>query len=99
LWDEARPWGDRPLPDCDENERCRILAQKIARLNARDPAREAKEAAARGDFRLGGFNHIGPMPMGWSLPGVSCTVWTRDMIGKWHVNQDVIMPGDSQHTS
>jgi len=99
LWDAARPWGDRPLPDCDEDERCQILAQKIARLNARDPAREAKEAAARGDFRLGGFNHIGPMPTGWSLPGVSCTVWTRDMIGKWHVNQDVIMPGDSQHTS
>lgn len=99
MWDEARPWGTRPLPDCDEDARCQVLTQKITRLNGRDPAREAKEAAARGDFRLGGFNHIGPMPRGWSLPGVSCTLWSRDMIGKWHVNQDVIMPGDGQHTS
>lgn len=100
LWDESKPWGDRPLPSCDDDDqRCRVLAQKVARLNARDPAQEARAAAARGDFRLGSFNHIGPMPTGWSLPGVNCLRWNREQIGKWHVNQDVIMPGDGEHTA
>ena len=100
LWDASRPWGDRPTPSCeDEDQRCRMLAEKVARLNARDPAAEARAAALRGDFRLGGFNHIGPMPRGWSLPGVHCSHWKREQIGKWHVNQDVIRPGDGEHTA
>lgn len=100
LWDRARPWGDRALPDCaPEDTRCRVLSDKIVRLNKRDPSAEAHAALARGDARLGAFNHIGPMPQGWSLPGVDCTKWSRDQIGKWHVNQDVVAPGDSEHTS
>lgn len=100
LWDRGRPWGDRALPDCDAADaRCRALSEKIVRLNGRDPAAEAHAAVARGDARLGAFNHIGPMPQGWNLPGVDCTRWTRDQIGKWHVNQDVVSPGDSEHTS
>lgn len=100
LWDRGRRWGGRPLPDCEaEDRRCRVLGEKIARLNGRDPAAEARAAVARGDVRLGGFNHIGPMPQGWSLPGVKCSRWTYDRIGKWHVNQDVVRPGDARHTS
>ena len=99
LWEEAQPWTAHPLPDCpDDNVRCRILAQKIARLNSRDPAEEARTAAAQGDYRLHGFNHIGPMPQGWSLPGVTCSTWSRDMIDQWHVNQDVVGDGDREHT-
>lgn len=100
LWDRARPWGDRALPDCAPGDtRCRVLSDKIVSLNRRDPSAEAHAALMRGDARLGAFNHIGPMPQGWSLPGVDCTKWSRDQIGKWHVNQDVVSPGDSEHTS
>ncbi|NBW08062.1 MAG: ankyrin repeat domain-containing protein [Caulobacteraceae bacterium] len=100
LWDRARPWGGRILPDCDhQDRRCRALSDKIARLNARDPAAEAHAAVSRGDARLGAFNSIGPMPQGWSQPGVDCKRWTREMVGKWHVNQDVVLPGDREHTS
>jgi len=67
-----------------------VLRQKTARLKARDPAKEAASAATRGDSRLAGTNYIGPMPSGWSLPGVSCAVWTRPAIGKWYVADDVI---------
>ncbi len=67
-----------------------VLRQKTARLNARDPAKEAASAATRGDSRLAGTNYIGPMPSGWSLPGVSCAVWMRPAIGKWYVADDVI---------
>lgn len=99
-WIFARPWSAHALPDCeDEDVRCRVLGEKIDRLNRRDPVREAKEAAAAGDFRLGATNHIGPAPTGWSMPGVTCSLWARDMIGKWHVNQDYIQPGDSEHSA
>lgn len=95
----SRPWGRQRLPACSRaDERCKILSQKIERLNRRDPVQEAKAAVEAGDFRLGGFNHIGPLPQGWHLPGVDCRRWQRDMVGKWHVNQDVIMPGDEAHT-
>lgn len=95
----SRPWGRQALPFCPRgDERCKILSQKIERLNRRNPVQEARAAVEAGDFRLGGFNHIGPMPEGWHLPGVDCHVWKRDMIGKWHVNQDVIFPGDDAHT-
>lgn len=67
-----------------------VFRQKTARLKARDPAKEAVAAAARGNSRLAGTNYIGPMPSGWSLPGVSCAVWTRSAIGKWYVADDVI---------
>ena len=67
-----------------------VRRQKSARLKARDPANEAASAATRGDSRLAGTNYIGPMPSGWSLPGVSCAVWTRPAIGKWYVADDVI---------
>ncbi|QHL91174.1 hypothetical protein GVO57_10540 [Sphingomonas changnyeongensis] len=67
-----------------------VLRQKTARLKARDPAKEARSAANRGDFRLAGSNYIGFMPSGWSLPGVSCALWTRPAIGKWYVADDVI---------
>lgn len=67
-----------------------VLRQKTARLKARDPAQEAANAAQRGDSRLAGTNYIGPMPSGWSLPGVSCALWTRPAIGKWYVADDVI---------
>lgn len=100
LWAWEKPWSPWPLPECEsEDARCRILAAKIQRLNDRDPRREAIEAAARGDFRLGATNHIGPMPQGWDTAGVTCRTWTRDMVGKWHVNQDVIRGGDPQHTA
>ena len=49
-----------------------VLRQKTARLKARDPGKEAASAATRGDSRLAATNYIGPMPSGWSLPGVSC---------------------------
>ena len=62
-----------------------VLRQKTARLKARDPAKEAANAATRRDSRLAGTNYIGPMPSGWSLPGVSCAAWTRPAIGKWYV--------------
>ena len=39
------------------------------------------------------------MPRGWDTPGVECGVWPRDLISKWHVNQDVIRPGDSEHSA
>ncbi|WP_354089105.1 ankyrin repeat domain-containing protein [Brevundimonas faecalis] len=100
LWTWERPWRPWPLPNCEtEDTRCHILSAKIQRLNGRDPRREAIDAAARGDFRLGATNHIGPMPQGWDTTGVTCRAWTRDMVGKWHVNQDVIRPGDPQHTA
>lgn len=100
LWTWEKPWSPWPLPNCEtEDARCRILSGKIARLNVRDPRREATEAAAMGDFRLGATNHIGPMPQGWETTGVTCRAWTRDMVGKWHVNQDVIRGGDPQHTA
>lgn len=67
-----------------------VLRQKTARLKARDPGKEAASAATRGDSRLAATNYIGPMPSGWSLPGVSCAVWTRLAIGKWYVADDVI---------
>lgn len=67
-----------------------VLRQKTARLKARDPAKEAADATQRGDSRLAGSNYIGPMPSGWSLPGVSCALWTRPAIGKWYVADDVI---------
>lgn len=99
LWLKAQPWGAHALPSCGrEDRRCLALRERVARLNARDPAAEAVAAAERGDFRLGGTNHIGPMPTGWSLPGVECRTWSREMIGKWHVNQDVVMPGDAEHS-
>jgi len=98
-WTEARTWRPHPLPDCPpDDDRCAVLSRKVARLNARDPAAEARAAAARGDHRLGGYNHFGPMPQGWRLPGVSCRAWSREMIGSWHVNQDVIRPGDDAHS-
>ena len=99
-WSEAKTWHFMPLPDCGEgsDDRCAALSRKIDRLNGRDPVAEAMTAAARGDFRLGAFNSIGPMPQGWRLPGVECRSWSRDMIGAWHVNQDVIRPGDSEHS-
>lgn len=98
-WREAGTWRAHPLPRCDPaDNRCAVLSSKIARLNARDPGAEARAAAARGDYRLGAFNHIGPMPQGWHLPGVSCRAWSRDLIGPWHVTQDVIFPGDNEHT-
>lgn len=100
IWSWERPWGNWPLPDCDEDgARCRVLEAKIARLNGRNPRLEAVAAAARGDFRLGATNHIGPMPQGWDTSGVACRTWALDMVGKWHVNQDVIQPGDPQHTA
>lgn len=100
LWNFAKPWGDRPLPTCEAaDHRCQILRVKIEHLNGRDPVAEAGEAAKRGDFRLGAFNHIGPMPRGWDTPGVTCSHWTRDLIGKWHVNQDAVRAGDSEHTN
>lgn len=100
LWTWERPWRPWPLPDCEtEYVRCHVLSAKIQRLNGRDPRREAIEAARRGDFRLGATNHIGPMPQGWDTTGVDCRAWTRDLVGKWHVNQDVIGRGDPQHTA
>lgn len=99
LWLSESPWGNWPLPRCrQEDERCKTLSAKVDRLNKRDPRREAFEAAASGDFRLGATNHIGPMPKGWDTVGVNCRAWTRDMVGKWHVNQDYIQPGDGAHT-
>ncbi|MEG3166532.1 hypothetical protein U1701_18375 [Sphingomonas sp. PB2P19] len=68
-----------------------VLRQKSARLKARDPAKEAASAATRGDSRLAGTNYIDPMPSGWSMPGVSCALWTRPAIGKWYVADDVII--------
>lgn len=100
LWAQARPWTPQPLPTCDADDpRCGVLRQRIVHLNARNPRAEAAEAAARGDFKLAATNFIGPAPSGWSLPGVSCDAWKPDLIGKWHVNQDVIRGGDSEHTA
>lgn len=100
LWTWERPWRSWPLPDCETDDaRCGVLSVKIKRLNGRDPRREATDAATRGDFRLGATNHIGPMPQGWNTTGVDCRAWTRDLVGKWHVNQDVIRPGDPEHTA
>ena len=100
LWTWEKPWRPWPLPDCETGDaRCLVLSDKIKRLNGRDPRHEAVEAAAMGDFRLGATNHIGPMPQGWDTTGVTCRAWTRDMVGKWHVNQDVIRNGDPQHTA
>lgn len=100
LWDQAAPWGERPLPSCAADQtRCQVLSGKIARLNNRNPAAEARAAALRGDFRLGAYNSIGPMPQGWSLPGVECSQWRREQISKWHVNQDVVSSGDREHSS
>lgn len=100
LWAQAQPWKPQPLPSCDSDDpRCRVLRQRVANLNARSPRAEALAAAARGDFRLAATNFIGPEPSGWSLPGVSCTAWKLDLIGKWHVNQDVIRGGDGEHTA
>lgn len=99
LWIKALPWSAQGAPACEvDNRRCKVLAERVRRLNARDPAAEAAAAAARGDFRLGAANHIGPTPTGWSTPGVECRTWVRALIGKWHVNQDVIRQGDSEHS-
>jgi ankyrin repeat protein len=99
LWIKALPWSAQGAPACEvDNRRCKVLADRVRRLNARDPAAEAAAAAARGDFRLGAANHIGPTPTGWSTPGVECRTWVRALIGKWHVNQDVIRQGDRVHS-
>ncbi len=95
----ASPIG-QALPDCNAaDKRCQILKTKIIHLRERDPGAEAASAAKRGDFRLGAHNYIGPGARGWDTPGVECGVWTRDLISKWHVNQDVILPGDSEHSA
>jgi hypothetical protein len=95
----AAPTGPA-LPDCNALDmRCQVLKTKIIHLRERDPVAEAASAAKRGDFRLGAHNFIGPGARGWDTPGVECGVWTRDLISKWHVNQDVVMPGDSEHSA
>lgn len=100
VWANARPWSPKPLPRCGAGEsRCAVLRAKVERLNRRDPAAEARAATARGDFRLGAYNHIGPMPRGWETVGVTCRAWTRELVGKWHVNQDVVRPGDPEHSA
>lgn len=76
-----------------------VLQQKVQRLKTRNPAREATAAAERGDSRLAGTNFIGPMPSGWSLPGVTCVLWTRTAIGKWFVQDDVTGPAEVPHAS
>ncbi len=73
------------------------LRQKAARLERRDPVKEAADAAARADFRLAATNFIGPSPAGWDLPGVECRMWTRNAIGKWFVGDDVVGPGEDRH--
>ncbi|MFT3997573.1 MAG: hypothetical protein QM667_09215 [Asticcacaulis sp.] len=83
----------------DDDGRCKALMQRVKNLKQRDPEAEAKAAAARGDFRLGRMFYYGdPIIVAAShLPGVECRIWTRNMVGKEHTSQDVIMPGDSEH--
>ncbi|NEX94895.1 ankyrin repeat domain-containing protein, partial [Caulobacter sp. 17J65-9] len=91
--------GKSALPVCQPDDAyCLGLRAKTERLNRRDPAAEAAAAAARGDFRLGAYQSIGPMPMGWETPGVACSAWTRELISKWHVTQDVVRVGDHEHS-
>lgn len=82
----------------EDAQLCRVLADKTRRLNRRKPEAEAKAAAAAGDFRLGAVLAIGPTPEGWDTAGVDCETWSRDLIGKWHVFDDYVLPEEARHT-
>ncbi|ESQ93324.1 hypothetical protein ABAC460_01065 [Asticcacaulis sp. AC460] len=84
---------------CGSDTHCKALKEKTRHLKARNPQTEAAAAAQAGDYRLGRmFRYGDPIAIATSdLPGLRCRIWPRSLVGKEHVSDDVITPGEDEH--
>ena len=93
----AAMWIAAGLPWCAVfTSYCRAKAVEIIKIDLKDPRREAKESAARGDFRLRAFGSIWPgLPT--IAPGLKCTGIRRTDIGRFYTASDYVQYGDKEY--
>lgn len=92
--------GGMIVMQCEPDDAlCAALEEKTRRLSRRDPAAEARAAAAAGDFRPAAVQAFGHDGGSWDMPGLDCrNAVRREQVGKWLAYDDYMTEAELRHT-